>query len=749
MGIFDSLSSLSPLVVSAPALGVYVSHATPAADLNPTYSAFALENRLQVTRLFRGSSVCGASNGRLALAAGRPAEGTQTEPEDAPAVLAPGDRVIVAVGTRPIWGGYCTGVNIQISGRTEGAGYTLMGPEWMIGAGGGRHGCIKPVYGQARRKPANDATWASNPAGNTPSLTSWAVYPALPTVFNPAGRPNSSFYNELLGPTPGVGGRIFETPDRKHPTATAADPWTLLYAAQHLGLVYNDPDHTGITIDTGALEAGDIIRDVNVDGMTLWDALKELVEPNYGFWVTTIPDSVSAFTGFTLRFFNRSAGTVVSLPLNARGTSITVADACVARLDVSRDIAAVVNSIDVVGERLSMVELRYHGEDTPGLSALLKKTALQHGWPASDLNLEDYHTALKREVNRATIDSKSGTFKARWRDRYTTTGVDFASYRHAGRLFVWNEGADFVPATGVQPRYKATGYDWYAPDLAGIAEPVGGGLGADKYCRQRRRVLDTPYPDVGNTYRRLRPQLFFAICETAGGTIGPWVNVPSTYWRLDPEMAAIWIIVEDMAAWRPFQREEMQGVANVVNDLRTYSTLLNSGKLRMCLVGCIAQDQGVTGGAVRQNESPCPQVRKTVVRRPDSIIRVDVWNDGVASPIAATPPTINEQAYADTLATQWRRSGEDAQVHSSVTVEADWPEVPMGSILGNTTGRVVDMAANTSGGHRAQVVGQVMDPNAMAWELLTESAAKALSDADRRRGRNSRKNQRQWRERIR
>jgi hypothetical protein len=729
MAIFGNDLSTNPYAVDVPPFRVFVAALiTPGA--NPTWGEFEEEPRLKVIEMFRGSSIAGQSYATVQFVPAPPdGDGDILDVEDAGTVLLPGMRVRICVGDddtpRCIWAGYAVRVSLSIAEGQENATWRLAGPEWLWGAEGNNTGASLVFDGQGRRLPAADDAYQSDTTTIT-DFEAWEVFTDLPPVFNPDGRKNMALgQSKLTAGSDPLLGHVFEEPDRQVIGADVAGFWTIREALKYLTSF--GVTATGIAapdLDTSAIPADAVVESVNVDGLSLWEALKAVCGPQYAFIVDTRPADGQDFAGFKLTFFSRSEslGADAILWLDERFTNAVDATACITRLDATKDTTKIVNDVTVYGTRLRHVVLRYHGFQTVGLATAKKPLCLQHGWTKADGNLEDF-AGVDNAIDAAALDA---TGIDTWQENYVTTGSNFAANRHVFRLFVWNESREWrnlaSPTADEQPHYTglsaATSQSWYMPDLAGL-------LGSS-YPIRRRPFRDTLYPDGSpDSYRRLRPTVFIAYnkADTPNSTesLSPWLRLPTNTYQIDPDRGALWITREDLATWYPF----IDLAADEILDAYTFATHLLQGRLRIAVECCVEADDNQLGHAGYDGSGGIPLARLTTARAPANFLKADTYNDGQGFIITSlSPEPIDDSARAADFARQARDRARDAQFHASILVTADWPEQAIGKFIRTIGGRGIPMDTGT--GRGAQIVAMVMDPETMNWELLTESAALAL-----------------------
>jgi hypothetical protein len=236
-----------------------------------------------------------------------------------------------------------------------------------------------------------------------------------------------------------------------------------------------------------------------------------------------------------------------------------------------------------------------------------------------------------------------------------------------------------------------------------------------------------------DAFRRIRPQLFLAIMGSDGVTLGPWLKVSTSKYKLDDERAAVWITADDLSTWCPFDKEQ-EPELNLPNDGRSFATLMYQGVLRLALEGCVEGDKAKISSPALPSDSGSPFYRcHAISAGPEFILMAD-YDGGDGFVLAAPGTLVDDTADADTIAAQALDAGKDAQVHSSIMVEPDWPLQAIGLTIDAIAGRGIAMMTGQSAltGRGAQIVSFRMDAETLKWELLTESAALALKDTLRK-----------------
>jgi hypothetical protein len=503
-----------------------------------------------------------------------------------------------------------------------------------------------------------------------------------------------------------------------------------------------DPDFETMTDITD----GDIIRHTMIEGLGLWAALKEICGQKYGFWIDPRPTGMT-WDGFAINFFNRAGGGAANLHLDPRGTAIGDATPCVSRLDLTSDIEKVVNKVSIHGKYLYHLSLRYLGGTTDANGD--KVNLLQHGWSKSEGDLKDYAGQVnpnyvsgstdpakkgRYEVTEVTISAAGAGVLSDWRSKFTTSGVDYEQYKHIFRLFVWNEAGEWRgdgtdPNSPIYyPNTNGASFDWVYPSVKELW------AGAYEHVRRRRPLVDGKWLDnTVDKFRRTRPQLFIAIMGVDGVTLGPWLKVSTSKYKLDEQRAAVWITADDLAVWCPFDKEQ-EPELNLPNDGRSFATLIYQGVLRMALEGCVEGDKTRISSPALPVDSGSPFYRCHAISTGAEFLKMADYNPGDGFVLTSPGTLVDDTADADLIANQALEAGKDAQVHSSILVEPDWPLQVIGLTIDTIAGRGIPMLTGQSAltGRAAQIVAFRMDMETIKWELLTESAALALKDTLRK-----------------
>jgi hypothetical protein len=743
MAIFDPSSVPDqPLSVDVPEFVVRVSRVSPNIlnpDQPPSWGAFLIEPSLKFLSAFCGSSVAGMSHARLQWVAGQPVDDPDARIETV-ANLNIGDRVIIAAGERPIFGGYCVSAQIQVEGSRETIIYSLAGPEWFWG-GNPLEGCDAPIIGQIRRTAAaDDALLAAIVLGQLVQTERHELFPCRdePAVFNPRGRHNMTAVDlflhragEAICP-----GRCFETPDRGELNGQATSEWwSIKEAAGMLLAWYNDPLTSGISnpIPEVANLPATRLQETSVDGLGLWEALRRVLAPDWNFYVDPRPATVDAWGPFAVKFFQRGEGDAGDVRLNAMGTRMADAERSIKRLEAAKDGRRCLNAVEVVGKDVVQVRLTYHGGATPTLAAGDATYALQHGWNKTEGNPADWmknDPGVGEYIDSATVEAQGAAATEIWRKRFVRSGEESTRYAHVFRLFVWNEANEFHGADAASnPAYAGVDYNWTPPVLSVIVQ----GLDCPDvgmYARRRRPLLDTPYQEEGSPdqWRKLPAQVYLR-AKKGDGTFTEWIRLKSgSDYRIDPDRAALWIVREDLARWQP--------LAERCGDYRSYMTLLHNGHLRLLVDACVETDYGLTESKPRTDQSGTYLVRSGMVRAGWDYVRRWPGPNIPDDPSARDAlPVQTDAFYALQLAEQYQAAGQDLQTHCSIATAADWPLQTIGRVISATGGgRAISLRGGPSS-RGAQVVGMTLDAVGMTVELLTESVALKM----RREGRTIRR----------
>jgi hypothetical protein len=743
----------------------------------PDYSPFKLEKRLEVVDILKASSVVGPSQAILRLAAGPPIS-PEIFPENSDGdVLGRGDRVAIGLaergGIRWLFAGYVTTAALLIDGRGESMTWRVYGPEWGWGVGGSNVGGFRAVFGQWRRIASADDAYVDDGTA-TSTFESLGRYSDLRTIFNPEGRANMTSEDVVLtrGSANPLKGRVWEEPDRLHfdGVTPLALKWNALDAARALVTLYNDPAATSIEppSDWEAPEipfnSGDILRETDVDGLCLYDALKKILGSRFAFYIDPNPGRISGnkWGPFKLKFFSRSRATAAQdavFELNRPGTPMEKASASVKRLEAARDITKAVNRVVVGGKIVRHVRLTFWGGAKPAAPSL--PYAIRPGWDKSDADLDKYSTDSTNDPEGLHAVNEISTTRGApspppppappappapptdWRDRFTTTGSKHADSAHVFRYFVWNESGEFAPHEDVQYSRDKT-EERGLPDLSQVAVPkYGEDVGGEEihtYSRRRRPLLDSIYFPTGSPddWVREKASLYIAVApkaDDANFSSWTWHKVPESAWQPDKERAAFNITVADVAAWRPLIAHDKAatgtGGAATPGDPRTFATLLNQGLLRLCFEGSIELDVAMVRAAMPDTANGSPALRETFVRAGAAFVKTLKSDDGLPSPSGKTVAAVDNGDDAKTYAETLRDAGQSQRINASLSAEADWPEQPIGSFIPEIKGgRRINLS---SGDRGAQIVSVKLDIRNNVWEYLTESAAMALAERDRRR----------------
>lgn len=734
MSIFGYNASASPLAVDVPPLKVYVSRATGNVAGRATFGDWTHEPRLNVLGVFYGSSVASPSYARLEGVTGQPAS-TQIDVENSTMIYM-GDRVCIGFDEtpfRPVFCGYMVQAQIQVADNEERITYRIAGPEWAWGSNGRNTGADKVVFGQWRRSPAADATWTATPATKTPFED--LIFVASPkTVFNPKGRGNRTL--DLVEIADGFDGYIFEEPDRvvaSSPVVAKSALWTRKNAIHYLLHKFNVESFTSIENpeigDVDPTVAGDVMRDVDVTGATLWEALVKVCGEGMFFSVHPVPSS-GYWGGFGVYFWSRASGSAASFVLSPRDTAMSAATASINRVEAVKDITKTANSIIVLGDAYRHLRLRYTGSAPTGDSA---PYTLQPGWPESRHMLILHH--VDNVIDEVTISNQGKTES--WNDRCVTGGKWFEPDLY--RRFVWNESGEFV---GDVQYGSGSAVAYVRPNLTGIADGTGvlaeGEFVSGEYAIRRRPLLASAYSVEGKSKRFRKPPQVWLTSWFAADPSKKFVRrLPNSVYRIDPDMAAIWITAPDLATWRPFdyKADENDEGEKIAGPQDTFATMLWTGRLWLTVEASIEVDTGLAKLADRASTSGSPHRREAIVISESFVKSVEADQSSLGtdweSYSDASAVTIDDSTDATTIANQKREAGEDEQIHASLISEADWPIQTIGKMADSISGRGINLA--TISGRGAQIVAVSFDVGSMTIEHLTESAALEVVAAEKAR----------------
>lgn len=752
---------MAELSIEVPPFQVYVSKVdwpNDAIDPHklPEYGTWKIEKRLQVLDIFKASSIVGHSYAKLKLVSGVPFE-TQVDPENAEKVLGLGDRVAIGYvdktatgGIRWLFAGYSTVAALLIDNKAESVTYKIAGPEWIWGDKSEGAGAFRQIVGQVRRTSSADDVVLNGNSAPTPRKQ-LILCSDVPAVFNPGGRRNMTTDYVIVSDAgqAKVLGCVWEEPDRAVGNTFQSYFWNAREAVKSIFHLFNDPKITAIygpkDWSTVAI-AEEVIKEIEIDGVGPYEAIRRVCGHRWGFFIDPRPQTITGnrWDGFALKFFSRTTGAAANLVLNPRGVTMQKASASITRLEMAKDATKVVNRVHVGGRYVRHIRLIYWGGRTTKLSDKLKRTALQQGWLKSVGDLSDYKADDKTQsggggtdvvdkdaVNLITIQSKGNSVWKTWRDRYTTTGADFLKYKNVFRDFIWNEANEYH--NGVTD-YGA----WYAPNLDGIADTPET---PKQWTRRRRPMLDTAFndPTSPDKWRRVKPTLWIAAAaspDDASFNTLKWHKVPDSDFEFDPMRARITFTVEDLAQWMPLKlhpEELTTGDGDPMpNDTRTFATLLVQGKLRLCLEGSVVVDGAMFATGEVTPLSGLPIAREVFIRANQNFVTGLKYEDGFSSPSGLTAASVDMKPDAQKYADSMRDAGQEQRVNSSIMVAGDWPEQKIGTMINELQGREIALQSRNSP-RGAQVVAVRLDVTSFSWELLTESAAMALKERDRRR----------------
>jgi hypothetical protein len=711
---------------------------------NPSYATWKRIDGIVVLDVFCGSSFVGHSTIKLGLATGLPGE--QIEVEDARDLLGFGDRIAVGLdrGNRvPDWQfcGYVVTNQLSIASNAERCIWKAVGPEWWWGDSSPQNGAGMVVRGQMRRKSYADDAWRTAPATVTPYID-WDLFTDERAVFNPDGKRNMTRDDVVLSPNgrkPIVKGRLWESPDRRISSIDVAFPWDMRQAAKMIVEQFGDLEFAGIASPDWSnvpMSAGDILRETDVEGYGCYEALRRTLGNKFGFMVdprparpdgTPVDVTGKSWGPFQISFFRRTDGESANFYLNPKGTPMREAQASITRLEVASDTSKTANFVRVQGTYVRSVKLVYWGQRTPGLPANLKRTSIQHGWSNGEANLGDFQNPNDHTIE-ATFTGVTAAKRDEWLKRYHTKGSLHAQYWRIFRWFTWNEANELD--TTQQAKYGATLANWYAPDLQGIADSP------DKpavWYRRRRKMLDTLYLRNAalSQWERHRPTLFLTAAPTATGTEWDtlkWRRISDTHYNIDAERCAIQFTADDLAEWRPLDKQdsvETDDTQSWPDDPRTFATLLLSGQLRFCIECSVPIDDAMIAEALPE-DSGLPMPRQVWIPAQKNFIKTVSYADGLSAPSGLAVANLDMLADAQQQADLTRDSAQDTAVHASISTAGDWERQKIGSQITSIDGRAIDL------GKGAQIVAVRLDTRSYNYEYLTESLALALKDRDRK-----------------
>jgi hypothetical protein len=741
---------MADLSVDVPPWVIAVAFATPDGETVPQYNAFKQDYRLMFQGCQAASSNIGLSYATIRLVTGLPAT-DQLDVEYAEQAMAIGDRVLIGLqkdnGIAWQFAGYVTTGSMLIDGAAESFTYRILGPEWLWGEGSPGDGAMWQIVGQFRRNGDTDDHWATNPS-YVSAYNEWDLYPNEKTIFNPDGRGNMTIADVQLAPSGQlpVLGRIWEWPDRRLNGIPQSARWTIKEAVKVLVTQYNPLPFSGIEApinwddpdEIPFADGTEVLPETDVTGLGLWEALRRVLGPKYFFSVDPRPNGYS-WSGFKLRFHSRLTGPDADLRLNVKGTYMQDAVASITRLESALDVSKSVNRVEIFGRDAKHVRLIYWGQATPTLDSKKRKTALQHAWTQDDGAIYDYATINDDGlaiVNVTSVDGAGATERQNWKDRYVTTGKLFQQYPQVFRRFAWNEDGS-LPVEWASSYGASDPITVIQPNLSDIADGVERPL---LYSRRPRIPLDSLFlrNSESSGFERVRPTLYMAIAPTPDDinyNAWIWHTVPQSAYVIDPARCAINFVVDDLAHWKPFDKQDMPSSESngivVPRDHRTFATLLAQGTLRMVFECSIETDSEFMGRAGRNNTSGSPFLRERVLYMPESFIRCGLYEDGYSSPSGLVPAVIDQSAELQATAEMLRDASQDAQLHANIQTSGDWPLQPIGSRIVEIGGtRRIDMTVSDERG--AQIVAYNIDPLSLKYHYLTESVALELRDRDRR-----------------
>lgn len=742
---------MANLTIDVPPFVVYVSKVTESAKDQPKYGNWFFENRLRCVDIFGGSSIAGQSYAKIQLITGEDGTGNKTvDIEESSTILWHGDRVAIGLQRTPKqidWKfcGYCLSANMSIDIEAERRIYKIVGPEWIWGGSNTGAGTIKTVAGQAHRLYAADDAWQKKPA-TVSKFADWEIFSNEKAVFNIGGKANCARDDVILTSPQSkmaqVKGKIWESPNRRIKSVDVATVWDMRNACKTIVTVFGELVFSGIEAPEWTevpMLLADKMRETNVEGVGVWEALKRICGAKYFFMVEPFPTdkdgeattvSGKSWGPFKLKFFDRTKGTEANLVLNRKGTQMSQAQASVKRLESVRDISGTVNKVVVRGTFIRSLRLYYFGGATPGMPMKNRKIAFQNGWGTNDEDIADYAVGAAKEVT--PIYHPDAGSRTRWLTRYVTSGAQFPQYWNVFRRFTWNEAGE--EDTLRSAKYAGFNLNYYAPDLDDIADNPDK---PKKWYRHRRKPIDTFYlrsPQV-NSWEKHPPTLYMAAATSKDdANVGNWKwhRISESHFKLDSDRASFTITVEDIGEWKPFYKHDSEegGAQAWPDDERSFGTLLASGVLRMCLECSIVCDGSLEGTAERKAGTASPFVREIVIPAADNFIVCTAYSDGFNSPSGQASLVLDQRADAVQYAKTTQSSSDDEQIHASVITSGDWAFQSIGSLISTIKGRNINL--KSAGGHGAQIVAYRIDPTSLHYEYLTETVALALLARERK-----------------
>lgn len=745
------MASLSVQVPKTVALVAKINRAI--GNVLPVYDTWIPLDDIHVLDLFCGSSIVGHSTAKLALSTGLP--GVQIDVEKADLILGFGDRVAIGLdrgdGKKVDWQfcGYVVSRQLTIDDKAERATWKLAGPEFWWGDNSAPNGTGLVVRGQFHRINNADDAWSLAPATVT-KYDEWITFTDDPAIFNPDGKKNMTSDDVVLSPDkikPPVKGRIWEAPDRRLRGAHDAQSWDIFNAAKMLYQTYGQLDFAGIVVADWKkvpMAITDAMREVTVEGVGMYEALKRVLGNKFAYYVDprpTRPDGKPVdikgrnWGPFQLHFFRRTDGAPANLYLNARGTPMSKAKASVTRVEVASDISKSPNRVIVNGSYVRAIKLIYWGAGTPGIVAAnnpLAQTMLQHAWGVNDAKIEDYGKAGDWVID----PMYSGITKAKrdeWLKRYHTKGQDFLKYWQVFRRFLWNEASELD--TTKKAKYRATELFFQIPFLDGIADTPEM---PSVWYRRPRKMMDTLYLRNPNSssWDKHAPTLWMSAATTFNSNSDEWATlrwrkISGEHFSFDEDRCAVTFIVDDLAEWRPFDKQdslESDDTQQWPDDPRTFASLLHEGVLRFCIECSVPVDFGMTCYANPTKSAGAPFPREIWIPAEKNFINTLTFPDMLVAPSGLTITPLDLRAKAQEQADLTRDAAQDEAIHASIMTAGDWDRQIIGSRIQKLQGRDIDLAGRSGG---AQIVAVRLDTSTFKYEYLTESLALGLKDRER------------------
>jgi hypothetical protein len=253
-------------------------------------------------------------------------------------------------------------------------------------------------------------------------------------------------------------------------------------------------------------------------------------------------------------------------------------------------------------------------------------------------------------------------------------------------------------------------------------------------------MLDTLYlrNESVSGWERHRPTLFMSAApafDSAEWANLKWRRISESHFQFDPHRCAITVIVDDIAEWRPFDKQdslELDEAQQWPDDPRSFASLLHEGVLRMCIECSIPIDDNMRKIANPTATAGAPFPREVLVSAQANYIQSLVYTgDGLTeTPSGLTPATVDMADEAQRQADITRDAAQDEAIHASITTSGDWDRQALGSQIASIGGtRPVKLSGKT--GRGAQIVAVRLDFKTFSYEYLTESLALALRDRDK------------------